>query len=93
MSDMPSMGGEGLASWVRMHDVSVSQAEQQLSRETSLLQHRMGVAGIKAIAATHIQQEAGQGPPPPIHTTVGSPGPNALTPPGGGEPPSGEGAS
>jgi len=53
MSDMPSQGGEGLASWIRMHDISVTGAEQHLAQNTAVLQHRMGVAGIKSLAALH----------------------------------------
>jgi hypothetical protein len=58
MSDMPSMGGEGLASWIRMHDITVSQQEQKVAMENNLLQHQMGVAAFKSIAASHLEQTA-----------------------------------
>jgi len=58
MSDMPAQGGEGLASWIRMHDVTITNAERQLAQQTSVIQHQLGVAGIRSIAATHMQQEA-----------------------------------
>jgi hypothetical protein len=83
MSDMPAMGGEGLASWIRAHDVTVSNAEQQLAQENAVLQHRMGVAGIKSLAATHLHQEMMQGArpigPAPSNSLMGS------GPPAGGQ--------
>jgi hypothetical protein len=68
MSDMPATGGEGLASWVRMHDVTISQAEQQLSQENDALRNRLGVAGIRALSAEHIThtiERASKGLPDP----------------------------
>ena len=72
MSDMPSMGGEGLASWVRMHDLIITNAEQQLARENAVVGHQLAVAGIKSIAASHLEQEAIQGPKPPIINQLGA---------------------
>src|SRR5215472_18693703 len=43
MSDMPATGGEGLASWIRAHDLTITQAEMQLAQSTNVLQHRLGV--------------------------------------------------
>jgi len=102
MSDMPSQGGEGLASWIRMHDISVTGAEQHLAQNTAVLQHRMGVAGIKSLAALHLEQEATQGPKPPISIDMRGPpqgmpseaasgGGNALMGPQGGSSDGGEG--
>jgi hypothetical protein len=91
MSDMPAMGGEGLASWVRMHDNTISQAEQQLSLQTRVLQHNMGIAATTAMAATHMESRMRQSgvpsvPPASVDMTPprGRP-PNALMPDGGGE--------
>ena len=64
MSDMPAQGGEGLASWVRMHDLTISQAEQRVMMENKLLQHNMGVAAVGSMAATHLEQRIGQNTPP-----------------------------
>jgi len=66
MSDMPATGGEGLASWIRAHDVTITQAEMQLAQSTNVLQHRLGVAGVKSLAAVHMEQEASRGPPSPM---------------------------
>jgi|SRR5215472_17593950 len=86
MSDMPSIGGEGLASWIRMHDLTVSQAEMQLAQENAVLGHRLAVAGIKSIAASHLEQIARQGPPPPQHIDMTGQGmQNQLGPPAGNE--------
>lgn len=67
MSDMPATGGEGLASWIRMHDVTISQAEQQLIKENNFLQHNMGVAAFKSIAASHLEQTTKMGEKPHQH--------------------------
>jgi hypothetical protein len=56
MSDMPAQGGEGLASWVRMHDMVISQTEQALIQENNQLRYRMGVTGIRMLAEQHINQ-------------------------------------
>jgi hypothetical protein len=68
MSDMPAMGGEGLASWVRMHDVTITNAEMQLNQEVRMLQSRLGVAGLKSLSATalehHMDAFAGKVPSP-----------------------------
>jgi len=84
MSDMPAQGGEGLASWIRMHDVTVSQAEAQLIQENRLIQHQMAVAGLKSMAATHLVHEASMGPqatqgPTPMNQ-LGVAGPNMAGP-------------
>jgi hypothetical protein len=60
MSDMPAQGGEGLAGWVRMHDVTVTGAEQQLVQERQLLQARMSAAAIRSLAATHLEHKLGE---------------------------------
>lgn len=99
MSDMPAQGGEGLASWVRMHDVTITNAEQALARENTIIQHNMGVAAIKGMAASHLEHEAVNGPKPPIELSadqgqppsqpdIASPGGdmgNMLMPPSGGD--------
>lgn len=54
MSDMPATGGEGLASWIRMHDVTVTRAEQQLAVENNLIRHRMGIVGLQMMAEQHV---------------------------------------
>lgn len=51
LASMPTMGGEGLASWVRMHDATIRQAEMALSKENDLSRHQMGVAGMRSLAA------------------------------------------
>jgi hypothetical protein len=53
---MPAQGGEGLASWIRMHDVTITQAEQQLIQSTKVIGGRMGAAALRSLAATHIEQ-------------------------------------
>jgi hypothetical protein len=104
MSDMPAMGGEGLASWVRMHDMVISQTEQALMQENNKLRYRMGVTGIRMLAEQHIagrvqmhtdnaraaMGQLGQAGAPSSESNGG----NALGMPGGGPPGgmSGEGA-
>jgi hypothetical protein len=92
MSDMPATGGEGLASWIRMHDVTISNAEQQLSRANDILRNRLGVAGIRALSADHVVQtvkHAQEGIPEQGIPPVGGSAPmgggegNGLTSPGG----------
>lgn len=79
MSDMPAQGGEGLASWVRMHDVTVTQAENAVSMENRVLGRRLGVAGIKSLAASHLEQEASQarGSMPSAPMPMGGPAPSS----------------
>src|SRR5215471_984838 len=36
MSDMPAQGGEGLASWIRMHDLTITRQEAAVARETAV---------------------------------------------------------
>jgi hypothetical protein len=55
MSDMPATGGEGLASWIRMHDMTITDAEQKVALETRYLQHNLGTAAVSAMAATHLE--------------------------------------
>lgn len=55
MSDMPATGGEGLAGWIRMHDVTVTNAEQALMQENNLIRHRMGMVGMRMLAQQHVQ--------------------------------------
>lgn len=61
MSDMPAVGGDGLASWIRMHDLTITNAEQMLARQTALFQHQLGVASIKSLAASHLEQTSKEG--------------------------------
>ena len=80
LSSMPTMGGEGLASWVRMHDMTIRQAEGNLAMENNMTRHRMGVAALRSMGADHVEHEykksigqaAGAGP------AAGTP---AVTPP------------
>lgn len=62
LSSMPTVGGEGLASWVRMHDLTIRQAEMALQKENDLSRHQMGVAGMRSLAANaaedHIRGQA-----------------------------------
>jgi len=81
MSDMPSVGGEGLASWIRMHDMTVSQAETQLMQENNLLRHRMGVTGLRMMAEQHIGdrlQMHAQNAQAAAQSAAQQAGPNAL---------------
>jgi hypothetical protein len=57
LSTMPTMGGQGLASWVRMHDLTIRNAEAQLAQENNLTRHQMTVAAFKSLAAHHIEQK------------------------------------
>ena len=88
LSDMPTMGGQGLATWIRMHDVSIRQVEAKLVQDTNFQQHRMGVTAIKAMAATTLMQEAQQrqarglpGLPSPPQMPGGSGGPGMMAGP------------
>jgi len=53
MSDMPAVGGEGLAGWIRMHNVTVTNAEQQLMQENNLVRHQLGMAGMHMLIQQH----------------------------------------
>ena len=86
LSDMPTMGGQGLASWIRMHDITVTQAEMQLRQASYVTQSRMGIAAIKSLAASQLEHAAGQdkgGEPsaPPITSIQNplGPGPGGQT--------------
>lgn len=94
LSDMPTIGGQGLATWIRMHDIGIRQVEAKLAQDTAFKQHRMGVTAIKSLAASTLQQEAEKrrqaglpgipSPPqmPGMVGPVGAPGPmggNGLT--------------
>jgi hypothetical protein len=59
MSDMPAIGGEGLASWVRMHDVTVTNAEQALIQQNNLVGHRLGMVGMRMLAQQHVMDRIG----------------------------------
>jgi hypothetical protein len=92
MSDMPATGGEGLASWIRMHDLVISNAEQQLSQENEILRNRLGVAGIRSLSALHVEhtvKNAVEGIPeqgiPPVGGSMSSEPSNQLSPTLGGE--------
>jgi hypothetical protein len=96
MSDMPAQGGEGLASWVRMHDMVIGQAEQALVQENNLVRHRMGIAGIRMLAEQHINgrvethtrnARAAMGQLGQVEQAPEEGGGNALAP--GGGPPGG----
>jgi len=92
LADMPITGGQGLASWIRMHDLTITQAEMKLGQEAQLLQQRLGVASIRSIAATQMEHDMGQGPTKqqgPEQEVEPGPGAepgsmNALSPGGGG---------
>jgi hypothetical protein len=60
LSDMPTMGGQGLASRIRMHDITVVKAEAALQQQANVARNRLGVAGIKSLAASHMEHMAGQ---------------------------------
>lgn len=81
LASMPTMGGEGLASWVRMHDQTIRQTEMALQKETDMSRHQMGIAGMRSLAANaaedHIRMQAGAA----AASTRGSMGP--LAPPAG----------
>lgn len=62
MSDMPAQGGEGLASWIRMHDVTITNAEQSLAMENNVLRHGLGVQALRSMAATHLDEKTKQMP-------------------------------
>lgn len=81
LSSMPTVGGEGLASWVRMHDATMRQVEMALSKENDMSRHQMGIAGMRSLAANaaedHIRRQVGAA----TATTRGSMG--ALAPQSG----------
>lgn len=83
MSDMPAQGGQGLASWIRMHDVTVSNAEQQLAQQNAVMRHQLGVASIKSLAASHIEQASRAGAQ--LANQTPEPQGNALSPSGSGD--------
>src|SRR5262249_32832932 len=78
MSDMPSTGGEGLAGWIRMHDATISQAEAQLIQENRVIGHRLGVAAVTSMAATHMESRVQQNTPPRNINNSNADGTNQL---------------
>jgi hypothetical protein len=57
LADMPTLGGQGLASWIRMHDITVKQTEMNLAKETDLYRHKMAVSAFRSLAATHTEDK------------------------------------
>src|SRR5215471_3257789 len=55
LADMPTVGGQGLASWVRMHNIQVTMAEAALARENAVAQHNLAVAGLASLGATDLE--------------------------------------
>jgi len=80
MSDMPSVGGEGLASWIRMHDVTVADTQQKLSMENDLIRHRLGMVGMRMMAEQHVQGRL------QMHAQAARDAAGPLSSPGGGPP-------
>jgi hypothetical protein len=77
LSSMPTTGGQGLASWVRMHDNTVRQAEALTMLQNARTQSNMGIAALRSLAASHVEHEvhmARTGGPrqmgPPSHVNV-----------------------
>lgn len=90
LSSMPTVGGEGLASWVRMHDLTIRQAEANLGRENDLVRHRMGVAALRSLTANALEGKA-QEHMNNARAIMSAAGPNAMAPGGGAMPPEGGG--
>jgi hypothetical protein len=59
LATMPTVGGQGLASWVRMHDLTIRQAEASLAQHNKIAQHNMGVAGMRSLAANAAEDRIG----------------------------------
>jgi hypothetical protein len=57
LATMPTVGGEGLASWVRMNEIKVTAAEANIARQNDLIRHRMTVSAIRSLAADHTEQK------------------------------------
>lgn len=60
MSDMPAVGGEGLAGWLRMHDLAVTQMEQGLQQQNNLTQHHMSMIGMRMLVQQHVNDRIDQ---------------------------------
>lgn len=94
LSSMPTMGGEGLASWVRMHDLTVRQTEANLAMENNMSRHRMGVAALRSMGADHVEHEykksigtaAGPGPAHGTPAVTPPPSPSGASPSGASMP-------
>lgn len=76
LAEMPDQGGQGLAAWIKLHDLNVTMTEQGLDQQMAVHQHRLGVQALKAMAGEHIRSRAQQ--------QMGQAGP--LAPQGGGGP-------
>jgi hypothetical protein len=95
LSDMPTLGGQGLASWIRMHDMTMRATESKLAAETDLYRHRMAIAGFKSLAAIHAEDRIKEGVGAAMNS-MGDLGPGAggaggpgMTPGNGGMAPGG----
>lgn len=99
LSSMPPIGGQGLASWLQMHDASIRQQEAYVNQAMNVVAHRYGVSGMALVAGVHLADDARKkmiaagtlGPRPPgagvstsPRSVVGEAGTNPLAPQGGG---------
>lgn len=58
LSEMPDQGGQGLAAWIKMHDLNITHTEIGLEQQAAVHQHRLGVAALKAMAGEHIKSRS-----------------------------------
>lgn len=59
LSDMPLGAGQGLASWLQMHDASVRQQETHVEQTMRIAGHRMAVSAMRVLAANAVRDHAG----------------------------------
>jgi hypothetical protein len=87
LSDMPTSGGQALASWVGMHLQQNLQTAQQVAQVHSVARHEMGISGLRLLQMDH-QGQLGRQPQPTASPSALEPGtqpeislgPNALGP-------------
>lgn len=78
LSSMPNAGGQPLQEWVRRNEATFTGLEAQIGDLRSKMQHHLGVAGLRSLAAHHlsISQPPTGGPSPQGGETLAVTNPN-----------------
>lgn len=58
LADMPTNAGQGLATWVQMHDQNARRQEAEVTRVRDIARHNLGVAAFRELAGEHVTNRA-----------------------------------
>lgn len=61
LASMPTQAGQGLAQWVQLQHGQLQQQEAVVAQAKEVALHRMGVSGVRALAASDLQNAARAG--------------------------------